>query len=112
MNTTATLAALARRAGSIIAECNHAQRRLTALHTVPDSYLPAPGSQRGALAIRPAGSAKAPRCRLTRPRATSSPRRAERTGDCHEHPHGRPVPVPEPGNQDRPQDKSAAKSTR
>jgi hypothetical protein len=47
MNTTATLARLARRARDIIAECNYAQRRLTTLQTTVDSYLPCPDQAPG-----------------------------------------------------------------
>jgi hypothetical protein len=31
---------IARRVGSVVAECNHAQRRLTQLRLSPDSYIP------------------------------------------------------------------------
>ncbi|GEM_PF-3177586 len=39
MNPIRTLAGLARRVGGIIAECNYAQARLTALRIAPDRYL-------------------------------------------------------------------------
>jgi hypothetical protein len=42
MNTTATLTRFARRVGSIVTECNYAQRRLTTLRIMPDSYLADP----------------------------------------------------------------------
>jgi hypothetical protein len=36
------LARLARRAASIVAECNYAQRRMLSLRTAPDTFLPDP----------------------------------------------------------------------
>ena len=41
MNTTASaLARLARRIAGVVAECDYAQRRMLALRTMPDLYLP------------------------------------------------------------------------
>jgi hypothetical protein len=86
MNPIRTLAGLARRAGGIIAECNDAQARLTALRTAPDSYLAdpdrAPDSYAeflfrtsGALLHEPAASRRAAPSRQPRaPRNLPRPR--------------------------------------
>jgi hypothetical protein len=38
--TTSALARFARRIAGIVAECDYAQRRMLALRTMPDTYLP------------------------------------------------------------------------
>ena len=38
--TTSAMARFGRRMAGIVAECNYAQRRMLALRTIPDAYLP------------------------------------------------------------------------
>ena len=60
MTTPGALARFARRIAGIVAECDYAQRRMLALRTMPDMYLPRPGQAPGGLPGSCTGLRRAP----------------------------------------------------